>query len=168
VRTLLLIAALGAALGCATAAAGEISSGSLGEAEPTSCTAAEVRELVVTFIRVFNRGDSDELHRVFAREPDFQWYSTDAPGVRLREAAMDRSSLVRYFAKRAARRERLTLRTFRFNGNTQAPKPYGNFVFTLRRQASDLQPTAYNGKGAAHCYAGADEIIVWSMARRSR
>jgi hypothetical protein len=83
---------------------------------------------------------------------------------------MDRSSLVRYFLKRHARGERLTLRTFRFNGNTDAPplKPYGNFVFTLTRRANDLQPTSYRGKGAAHCYSGEDAIIVWSMARRAR
>jgi hypothetical protein len=132
----------------------------------TPCTATEVRALVTSFIRAFNRGETEQLDSLFAGEPDFQWYSTGPPGTRLRTAAMDRSSLIRYFGGRHARAEHLTLRTFRFNGNTSAPKPYGNFVFTLTRKARDLRPTRFHGKGAAHCYAWDDAIIVWSMARQ--
>ena len=138
--------------------------------DPTACTRAETRALVLNFVRAFNRGESDALDRLFAAEPDFQWYSTGAPGMRLRAAAMDRSSLVPYFLRRHDRGERLTLRRFRFMGNTDMPplKRYGNFVFRLTRRAGDLRPTPYHGKGAAHCYAGDDAIIVWSMAMQVR
>jgi hypothetical protein len=170
-RTLRIVTLVGTALSCVTAASAvRAPTTSPVENEPTPCAAIEVRSLVTSFIRAFNGGDSELLDRLYAKAPDFKWYSTGGPGVRLAPAAMDRSSLVRYFARRHARGERLTLRTFRFNGNTNTPplKPYGNFVFTLTRRASDLRPTPYHGKGAAHCYPGDDVIIVWSMARRVR
>jgi hypothetical protein len=68
--------------------------------------------------------------------------------------------------------ERLTLRSLRVNGNTIASgvgwKTYGNFEYALIREADDLAPTAYRGKGALHCYSSAaDQLIVWSMGRES-
>jgi hypothetical protein len=160
------IAPIAAAL-CFAAAALSLSAVSAPlQEDPTTCTSTELRGLVTSFVRAFNRGESDVLDHLFAREPDFQWYSTGAPGVRVGLAARDRSSLLRYFAKRHARDERLTLRRYRFMGNTETPslKRYGNFVLRLTRRASDLRPTPYQGKGAAHCYADDDVIIVWSMA----
>lgn len=100
----------------------------------------------------------------FAREPEFEWYSTDAPGERLRGSAYDRSSLMPYFASRHAAGERLVLRSFKFNGNSSTP--YGNFEYGLIRRAEDLRPTPYYGKGAAFCYrTRSDVIFVWSMGR---
>jgi hypothetical protein len=116
---------------------------------------------------MFNKGNLAELDRLFARA-DFEWYSTDAPGERVNEAAYDRSTLVRYFADRHGRGEHIKLRSFRFAGNsgTGGTKPYGNFVYQLSRSATDLAATAYHGKGAARCYGdGVDVIFVWSMAR---
>jgi hypothetical protein len=133
--------------------------------EPSACAAADVEALAGRFVDAFNRGDLGELDMVFAREPQFEWYSTNAPGERLLPIAMDRPSLVPYFSERHTRGERLTLRTFRFNGNTTGARTYGNFEYTLTRQADDLTPTAYQGKGAALCYRNRpDAIIVWSMA----
>jgi hypothetical protein len=131
---------------------------------PKRCKPDEVETLVVRFIDAFNRGDLKGLGAVFAREPDFEWYSTDAPGERLRARAYDRSSLVPYFAGRHARGERLVLRAFRFNGNSTTP--YGTFEYSLIRRADDLEPTRYAGKGGSFCYrTRPDVIFVWSMSR---
>lgn len=131
--------------------------------EPVACAEDEVQALVDTFIGAFNAGDLGALDAVFAQEPDFEWYATDGPGDRLE--GRDRSTLVPYFAQRHELGERLTLRTFRFNGNTPRSRPYGNFEYTLTRSADDLPPTAYAGKGAALCYrARPDVIFVWAMA----
>lgn len=134
------------------------------------CKPAEVASLVVRFIDAFNAGNLERLDRVFARKPDFRWYSTDAPAQRFLSVAADRASLIRYFNSRHARGEHLQLRSLRVNGNTVAPtlKPYGNFQYRLVRSAGDLPPTNYQGKGALQCYASrGDQIIVWSMARES-
>ena len=117
------------------------------------------------FLAAFNRGDSKALAAVWAAEPDFQWYSTPAPGARLRARASSRASLIPYFRGRHTRGERLELTALRVNGNTRATKPYGNFEYRLVRSARDLPPTDYHGKGALHCYAARpDVLIVWSMA----
>jgi hypothetical protein len=133
------------------------------------CTPAEVKGAVNRFVNAFNASDHRRLDRAFASEPDFQWYSTDAPGRRVLPAAADRARLVRYFAARHARGERLSITSIRVNANTIATgslKSYGNFEVTLVREARDLVPTDYLGKGALHCYASrTDQLIVWSMAR---
>jgi hypothetical protein len=136
------------------------------------CAPAEVQRAVGRFIAAFNAGDPHRLDGVFARRPYFRWYSTDAPGERLLPLAADRASLLPYFARRHALGERLTLRSLRVNGNTIASgrgwKTYGNFEVRLDREASDLSPTEYQGKGALHCYATRpDELIVWSMSRKA-
>jgi len=134
--------------------------------QPKLCTADEVQALVGRFIGAFARGDIGQLDGIFAQEPEFEWYSTDAPGERLTPSANDRPSLVPYFRDRHALGERLTLRSFTFNGNTTGSRPYGNFLYTLTRGASDLEPTPYRGKGAALCYRNrSDVIFVWSMGR---
>jgi hypothetical protein len=131
---------------------------------PKPCTADEVETLVLRFLDAFNSGDLRTLDSVFAKEPDFEWYSTDAPGRRSNASAYDRSSLVPYFADRHAHGERLVLRSFRFNGNSTTP--YGNFEYSLTRSARDLEATPYHGKGAAFCYRNrSDVIFVWSMGR---
>lgn len=103
---------------------------------------------------------------MFAQEPDFEWYATGAPGERLLPLAGDRPSLMPYFRERHELGERLALNSFRFNGNTHASRPHGNFEYTLTRSASDLPPTVFAGKGAALCYpARSDLLFVWAMAR---
>jgi hypothetical protein len=136
------------------------------------CTQAEVQGTVGKFVAAFNAGDTHRLDGIFARSPYFRWYSTDAPGERLLPLAADRASLLPYLARRHALGERLTLRSLRVNGNTIASgrgwKTYGNFAVVLVREASDLSPTEYQGKGALHCYATRpDELIVWSMGRKA-
>jgi len=131
------------------------------------CGGGEVETLVKRFTRGFNAGEPGRLDRAFAEDPDFRWYSTDAPGRRVLPIAADRSTLLRYPERRHAMGERLLLRSFQFNGNTPAgDKPFGNFQFRLLRHARDLPPTRYAGKGAAYCHdIQPDAIIVWSMTR---
>lgn len=134
--------------------------------QPRLCTAGEVETLVGRFIDAFNSGDLNGLDDVFAHEPEFEWYSTDAPGERFTPLANGRPSLLPYFAGRHALGEQLTLRSFRFNGNSARSQPYGNFEYGLTRSAEDLEPTSYYGKGAAFCYSKrSDVIFVWSMGR---
>lgn len=136
--------------------------------EPTPCTADEAETLVRRFVEAFNAGDLRALDVLFAPEPEFEWYSTTAPGERVASAAKDRPSLVPYFAARRALDEQLTLRSFRFNGNSgTSVGAYGNFEYRLTRSAADLEPTPYQGKGAAFCYrTRPDVIFVWSMGRQ--
>jgi hypothetical protein len=133
------------------------------------CDPTEVKQTVRRFISAFNAGNLAALDRQFAPRPFFRWYSTMGPGEHLLPVAADRKSLISYLARRHERGERLTLRGVRVTGNTIALgagwKPYGNFVVQLVRQADDLPPTNYQGKGALHCYRSrADQLTVWSMA----
>ena len=137
---------------------------------PTSytanCMSAEVHELVNRFVHAFNAGDQSTLQRLWAQSGHgFEWYSTDAPGRRIDRSARDRASLGSYFAERHALRETLRIKSFHFNGNAAS---YGNFQYTLIRQADDLPATAYVGKGAALCTTVPRKLGVWSMARNPR
>jgi hypothetical protein len=130
-----------------------------------NCTATEVRALIDQFVRAFNAGDQPALQRLWARAGHgFAWYSTDAPGRRIDPAARDRSSLGAYFAERHAHQEAVRLTSFQFNGNTPGTG-YGDFQYTLIRQANDLAATAYTGKGAAVCDTTPRTLGVWSMAK---
>jgi hypothetical protein len=129
-----------------------------------NCSVAESRQLVVSFIGAFNNGSIAHLDRIFAPPASFKWYSTSAPGRRLGPAAYARSTLAHYFAGRHAQRERLLLQWWQGGGNANG---YSNFQFHLIRRALDLQPTAYEGKGAIVCSTSGDTIAVWSMGPRS-
>ena len=135
--------------------------------QPVACVNVEAEQLARRFVGAFNDGDFQALDSVFAQEPDFEWYVTGGPGERVQlPIASDRASLVPYFQERYRLGERLTLNSFRFNGNARVSRPYGNFEYTLTRSANDLPPTAFHGKGAALCYRNrADVLIVWAMAR---
>jgi hypothetical protein len=111
------------------------------------------------FVAAFNRGDLRRLDRLFAREPEFGWYSTQEPGERFDYAAKNRSTLIPYFRERHAMGERLKMQSFQNRGS--------GFQYGLIRSADDLEPTRYDGKGQAHCYPGSSPktIFVWSMGR---
>lgn len=127
------------------------------------CTAPEVRRLVTEFISAINAGNAQSLQRLVTKSGQgFEWYSTDKPGQRINAAARDRAGLGAYFMQRHAAHEVLRLTTFKFNGNSAG---YGNFQYTLIRQADDLPATPYVGKGAAVCDTTPRTIGVWSMAR---
>jgi hypothetical protein len=121
----------------------------------------EVKTLVTAFFHAFNERDTGRLDALFAPAEDFQWYSTPAPGERGDEEARSRSTLIAYFEERHKKGERLRLRSFQFNGNSDG---YGNFQYRLVRSADDLPATQYIGKGAAYCFDGRPDVIfVWGM-----
>lgn len=129
---------------------------------PSSCTAESIRATLVDFASAFDRGDREALDRIFATEPDFQWYSTAG---REGAAAKRRGTLLAYFANRQARGERLALRRFRFTGN--APH-YGNFEMTMRRRIPGVAGGRWlpvPGKGAAVCRDGLTRLIVTTFGR---
>jgi hypothetical protein len=117
------------------------------------------------FISSFNIGDTAELDRLFSRNL-FEWYSTDAPGVRVNQAAKDRAGLMAYFSERHHEHEQLNLESFQFIGvSAGGLGTLGNFEFELTRTADGLAPTPYGGKGAIACWSNPHTILVWSMAR---
>jgi len=128
-----------------------------------SCTASTSRQLVESFIRSFNKGDTAELDRLFS--PDvFEWYSTDAPGARVDKEAYDRAGLMAYFAERHREHEQLILESFQFNGQSAGGLGVvGNFEFELTRMADGLTPTSYGGKGVIACWSNPQTILRWSM-----
>jgi hypothetical protein len=128
-----------------------------------ACGPGEVRALVVDFVVAFNGGDLARLDAIFAPSPAFKWYSSNAPGRRVRSAAFRRGTLLDYFARRHARRDRVRLLGFRFNGNSGG---YGHFDYRMRRSAADFrggQPFRLVGKGAVDCSLDPKAIAVWSM-----
>lgn len=126
------------------------------------CDSPTAERLVRAFARALSRGDARGAERLWAPEPGFQWYSTSAPGERLRAAAKDRASLLGYLRARAARHERIGIR--RLTASYEARRDVANFHGNLRRRADDLAPTSYGFKGAASCVGGRPRLIVWSMA----
>jgi hypothetical protein len=130
-----------------------------------SCTDGASRQLVESFISGFNQGDTAELDRLFSSDV-FEWYSTDAPGQRVGQAAKDRTGLMSYFAERHRGHEQLKLESFQFIGESAGGLgALGNFEFELTRTADGLAPTPYGGKGAIACWSNPHTILVWSMAR---
>lgn len=133
--------------------------------EPVPCASTEVRTLVRRVVAAFNSGNLAAVDELFARKR-YRWYSTTTPGSP-DPVVIERRSLPAYVAGRHALGERLRLRSVRITGNSHASPPYGNFVFSLVRSADDLEPTRYDGKGAAYCFrARPDVVFVWSMAAR--
>jgi hypothetical protein len=129
----------------------------------SACTATETRATFNRFVVAYNAGDSTALDALFAPEPAFQWYSSNAPGARIRAAAFRRSTLARYFERRHAQSDRLRVLSFRFNG---AERQLGHFSFTLRRSARDYQhgrPFRIPGKGAVTCAVNPPAFVVISL-----
>ena len=125
------------------------------------CARSEVGQVIVRFIRALNAGNAARLDAVFAKEPSFEWYSTGAPGRRLGGAAYRRATLIPYFVRRHAQRERLTLLSWSGGGNANG---YAHFGFRLVRRAKDApRPLRLDGKGAAICTTSGNTIAVWSM-----
>jgi hypothetical protein len=130
------------------------------DARAASC-AQRTQANVRAYVAAYNRGDTRRLDRLFAPATDFQWYSSPAPGLRLREASKDRSTLAAYFTGRHRTGDRLRLKRFRFNGSNGA---VGNFEMTLRRRAPGFRAGRWftvSGKGATLCRSG--RIIVVSL-----
>ena len=129
---------------------------------PDPCTPQAVRQVVERFIDAFNRGDLAQLDQLVA-DAEFSGYSTDAPGPRFDAEALDRSTLMAYFAARHRQHERLVLNSVDV---TFTSAREGGFGFRLTRSADDgLPPTAYSGKGQVQCTIMPISLDLWAMAR---
>jgi hypothetical protein len=133
------------------------------ELEAGVCRARVVRALVSEFVEAFNRGDEVELDRLFEQPPKFRWYSSGAPGRRLRTAAHRRDTLIAYFRSRHRHGDTLRLESFRF---VRGSGGIGHFGATFRRSADDFRggrSFVIPGKGAALCPVQGARFFVMSL-----
>ena len=129
----------------------------------SGCSPAQTRAVIARFVTAFNAGNRKALNETWVDKLSFKWYGvTSAPGLRPFQAAVQRSTLLAYFAERHGAHERLQLTKVKVNGVSAGA--YSNFEFELLRSADDLAggPKLYRGKGAATCSTG--RLLVWSMA----
>lgn len=115
----------------------------------------QVKRLVEKFIGAYNQGDSEELDRIFAREPGFEGYY--AAPERQGSEGENRLSLVAYFERRHKMGDRLDLLRLRFDRDRSVRGWEFFFVLVRESQQRKAQGT-YVGKGAADC-----SISVWNM-----
>jgi hypothetical protein len=136
------------------------------------CAPDEVQTLVRQFVTAFNAGKVARLDKLFAKDdhdgdaatPSFQWYSTGPPGARAAPAAESRATLMRYFAARHRRGERLRLVWLSNGGPSNG---YFSFGFHIHRAARDMRrPGTFEGKGAAICVTNRAQLAAWSVGRR--
>ena len=155
----LLAAALLTAVGSSSAARDARAAGADASTTQGPCTSQETRRAVTSFIVNFNDGDLRQLNRLFSPAGLFKWYSVAGPAGRLNDASRDRTTLLPYFASRHRQGERLSLQSFQWKGYSLG---FGQFLYSLRRSARDLEPTSYFGKGAVLCLRPRT-IALWSM-----
>ena len=108
-----------------------------------ACSKERTKRVVTSFVRAYNRGDLARLERLWAQEPDFQWYFVDDER---EQDAEDRVNLPLYFDERARLGDHLELRRLSVNENGT------DFAFKLRRTTDDERAGAeglFHGKGAA-------------------
>jgi hypothetical protein len=131
------------------------------------CTAAETRDLAFAFARAWTRGDVTAINRLVAPEPYFRWVSASPPGGRSGARAFDRYSVGAFIRARHAQHERVTLRSFKFNGSDLRGKEgFGHFEFEATRLSDDWPAgldTLRSGKGAIICTPTRPMIAVWSL-----
>lgn len=99
------------------------------------------------------------------REPAFEWYSTTAPGARLRAASHRRATLRAYFRGRIRQHERLRLT--RLKASYELRRDLGNFYGTLVRSADDLEAdTSLQGSRNLCGRASADRRVEHGLRTR--
>ena len=142
---------------------------------PDGCHPRQVAELVIGFVDAFNSGDRDRLSRIFfvskgPSPPDFSernyepwsWYTVSkiSPDGKIESGFVtyDQGELLRYFAKRHGKGERLRLLKVSLTQRGLLGKPDNvGFVYVLTREADDLEPglggpaRIASGEGAVNC-----------------
>ncbi len=125
------------------------------------CARSEVRALVNSFIRAYNRGHVDYLDKIWAQEPDFFWYFVQDDVTRRSPLSEDRASLPLYFAERAAYAEQLGLRRLSISWERGWHDAW-DITFELARHSDHPDASGrYHGKGAATC----QRLHAWAMGR---
>ncbi len=142
---------------------------------PDGCHPRQVAEIVVGFVDAFNSGDTDRLSSIFfvsegPSPPDFaardyqpwSWYTVSKVGaggkIESGFVTYDQGELLRYFAKRHGKGERMRLLKVSLTQTGLLGKD-GNvgFVYVLTREAEDLEPglggpaRIASGEGAINC-----------------
>jgi hypothetical protein len=155
---------------------------------PDGCHPRQVAEIVVGFVDAFNSGDTDRLSRIFfvsegPSPPDFaardyqpwSWYTVSKVGaggkIESGFVTYDQGELLRYFAKRHGKGERMRLLKVSLTQTGLLGKD-GNvgFVYVLTREAEDLEPglggpaRVASGEGAINCTN--HRIFAWRMDMR--
>ena len=116
-----------------------------------NCNRQSVADLVKTFVRAYNNGDTDKLESLWAADPDFEWYSVS--NERERDDPYDRQTLIPYFEERHELGDRLRLNTLR----VRAGDDRGMFGISYRLHRQSDQRA---GRGRYHGKASAKEIIT--------
>lgn len=126
------------------------------------CTTGATEAVVRRFAGGYSGGQVTAINRLWASTARFEWFSTRAPGARLRARAKDRATLVAYFRARVRAHERIQLLTLK----ARYSQTIGvvDFSGRLVRSADDLSPGRKLWfKGATDCLLGRPSLIVWSM-----
>lgn len=128
---------------------------------PAGCSVTETAALITDFLDVFDRGDTDELDRLFApagegRE-DFKWYSSDDGG--RPQAVYVRGNLLDHFRDRHRHAE--TMRLVSLDIGRGHRNDVG-ISYALIREADDIPRGFARGKGQIDC--ANRRIFVWTMA----
>ncbi len=127
-----------------------------------SCNQELVADLVRSFVRAYNAGDSEELDQIWAAEPDFEWYSVS--NERIRADAYDRETLLPYFDRRHQLNDRLHLKRLHVGSKDDR----GNFGIAYRLQRRSDQEAArgrYHGKASARDVMALPTLDDLSMSR---
>jgi hypothetical protein len=131
------------------------------------CSASDTRGVAFAFARAWTRGDVAAIGRLVALEPHFRWVSAAPPGGRSGARAFDRSTLGAFIRARHVQHERLTLKSFKFNGSDlRGTEGFGHFEFEAVRLSDDRPAgadTLRAGKGAIICTLARPMIAVWSL-----
>lgn len=110
------------------------------------CTRRIVERTVIAFVKAYNRGDEPRLGRIWAQEPDFDWYFVERE--RQRPDPHDRDSLMPYFSARHELGDRLHLRDLVVKRRS-SDGTFG-FAFQLTRTSDERRGRGgYHGKGSA-------------------
>lgn len=156
---------------------------------PDGCHPRQVADLVISFVDAFNNGDQATLSRIFflsegPSPPDFaersydpwSWYTVGKiePGGKIVSGFVtyDQGDLLRYFADRHRKGERLRLLKLSLTRTgLLGMEDNVGFVYVLIRDARDLEPglggparIAY-GQGAMNCTHR--RIFAWRMDMRA-
>jgi hypothetical protein len=155
---------------------------------PDACHPRQLAEIVVGFVDAFNSGDRDRLARIFfvsegPSPPDFaardyepwSWYTVSRVGasgkIESGFVTYDQGELLRYFAKRHGKGERMRLLKVSLTQTGLLGKEDNvGFVYVLTREAEDLEPglggpaRIASGEGAVNCKNR--RIFAWRIDMR--
>jgi hypothetical protein len=156
---------------------------------PEGCHPGQVARLVMSFVDAFNSGDQASLSRSFflsegPSPPDFSdgtydpwsWYTVSnvEPGGKIVSGFVtyDQGELLRYFAKRHRKGERMRLLKVSLTQTGLLGRDDNvGFVYAMNRSAADLDPRfggparVASGQGAINCKNR--RIFTWRMQMKA-